>query len=104
MNGSLPPSPESWGGRPIIRCVADAEPRHRVVVTGTVGTVEMRRWRGVQTCTARLDDGTGRLTLVFTRPDPLPGLAEGMRCTVEGTVLTGETEPTVWDPVYRFEI
>jgi hypothetical protein len=83
--------------------VADAVPRSRVVVTGTVLSVEMRRWRSVAACTAQLDDGTGRLTLVFTRVRPLPGLVEGVRCSVEGTVLSGEPEPTVWNPLYQFE-
>jgi len=84
--------------------VVDATERQRVVVSGTIVALEMGPWREVAACIAQLDDGTGRLTLVFTGVRPVPGLVEGVRCTVEGTVLTDEAELTVWNPFYRFEL
>jgi hypothetical protein len=104
VTGWEPTTDDCWGGRPIARRVADAAPRRRVVISGTIVAVEMRRWRRVAACTAQLDDGTGRLTLVFTRPRPVPGFAEGVKCTVEGTVLPDDDELTVWNPFYRFDL
>jgi len=94
---------ECWGGRPVARRIVDAAPRRRAVVTGTVVGVEVRRWRQVPSYTAQLDDGTGRLTLVFTGARPVPGMVEGARCTVEATVLADGGELVVWNPLYRFE-
>ena len=104
MNGWESSSGECWGGRPVARRIADAAPRRRVEIAGTVVHVEVGRWRRVAACTASLDDGTGRMTLVFTGTRPVSGLVEGARCRVEGTVLAEDGELSVWNPLYGFEL
>jgi hypothetical protein len=50
-----------------------------------------------------LDDGTGRLTLMFSGVRSVPGMTAGVRCTVEGTTLPDERGLALWNPLYRFE-
>jgi DNA/RNA endonuclease YhcR with UshA esterase domain len=83
--------------------VVDAAARRRAVITGTIVAVEVRHCRRAPACTARIDDGTGQLILVFTGARRVPGLVEGTKVTVEGTVLDEEEGLAVWNPFYRFE-
>jgi hypothetical protein len=54
-------------------------------------------WHG--SCAHRfgIDDGTGPLTIVFGGVQSVPGMAEGVRYTVNGTALADE-EGIVWNP------
>jgi hypothetical protein len=101
--GWEPTSGACWGGRPIVRRVVDAGPRRRVVVRGTIVDSQRRIWRGMAASAFELDDGTGRLTLVFGGVRPVPGMVTGVRCTVEGTALPYEDGLALWYPHYRFE-
>jgi hypothetical protein len=97
---------DTWGGRPVARRLADAAPRHRVVVTGTVcGTGTARSGalgpRGSFWC--ELDDGTGRIGLLFLGRSDVPGLTHGVRCTVEGTARPERGGLVLWNPLYRLE-
>jgi len=98
-----PAEPACWGGRPIARRIADAAPRQRLVVRATVASVCMGRWRGSPACTVELDDGTGRLRAVFSRARPVPGMAVGTCCAVEGTVHVDGDGLALWNPAYSFE-
>jgi hypothetical protein len=103
VNGWEPSSGNSWGGRPIVRRIADARARHRVVVTGKVVETRPCIWRGLAAHAFGLDDGTGRLTIVFGGVRTVPGMVPGVRCTVEGTALADERGIVLWNPFYRFE-
>jgi hypothetical protein len=103
MTGWEPTTGDCWGGRPVARRVADCTPRRRAVVTGTIVATEMARWRRMPAYICQLDDGTGRLTLIFGSPRPVPGIVSGARCTVEATVLSNGGGFVLWDPYYRFE-
>ena len=103
MIGWEPTSGDCWGGRPIARCIADARPRRRVVVSGKVVDSRRRIWRGMAVHACALDDGTGRLTIVFGGLRSVPGMVEGARCTVEGTALPDGQGIALWNPFYRFE-
>ena len=92
-----------WGGRPVCRRIADLSPRQRLVVTGTITGAEAMRWRGRCSFVCQLDDGTGRIALVFTGPRPVPGMCPGVRCTVEATALDNGHSLFLWQPFYRFE-
>jgi hypothetical protein len=96
-------SDDTWGGRPIAHRVADARARQRVVVTGKVVDAQLRIWRGSAAHVYAIDDGTGRLAIVFGGLCPIPGMVEGIRCTVEGTALADEEGIALWYPKYRFE-
>jgi hypothetical protein len=99
-----PTSGGSWGGRPIARCIADARARRRVVITGKVVDAQACTWRGFAAHVYAIDDGTGRLSVVFGGVRSIPGMIEGVQCTVEGTALADEGGIVLWNPFYRFEL
>lgn len=93
----------TWGGRPVARRIADAVPRGRVVVTGTIcGAETAQRGGGVfYECT--VDDGTGTLVAVFMGRASVPGLTVGARWTLEGTAHAARGRIEVLNPRYRLE-
>jgi hypothetical protein len=103
MSGWEPTTGDCWGGRPIARRIADCAPRRRVVVTGIIVATDVARWRCIPAYICRLDDATGRLTLVFNGPRPVPGIVTGARCTVEATALSNGHGVALWNPHYRLE-
>ena len=103
MTGWEPTTGDCWGGRPIARRIADCAPRRRVVVTGTIVATEVARWRRTPAYICQLDDDTGRLTIVFGGPRPIPVIVKGARCTVEATALSNGHGLALWNPHYRFE-
>ncbi len=102
MNVWEPTPGDTWGVRPIARRIADVRARQRVVVTGKVVDAQRCIWRGSGAQAFGLDDGTGRLTIVFGGARSIPGMVEGMYCTVEGTALSDERGMVLWNPFYRF--
>jgi len=89
-----------WGGRPLARSVAQAHPRRRALLTGTVRTVRARTGPGVQV-EADLDDGTGRLALCWLGRHRVPGVAAGSLVVVEGTVVERRGRPMILNPRYE---
>jgi hypothetical protein len=98
-----PTSGDSWGGRPIAHRIADAAPRRRVVVTGTIVAAELGCWRRTPAFICRLDDDTGCITVIFGGQRPVPGMIKGALCTVEATALSNGGGLLLWNPHYRFE-
>ena len=98
MNNGAPTADDSWGGRPIARRIAGARARQRVVVTGKIVDAQLRIWRGSAARVYAIDDGTGRMAVVFGGLLPIPGMVEGTRCTVEGTALADEQGIALWYP------
>lgn len=94
---------DSWGGRPVARRIADASPRGRVVVTGTVSSVGTVALGGSVSSSCMLSDGTGEIGLLFIGRNTVPGLVAGARCTVEGTARMGSGQLVLWNPLYRLE-
>lgn len=92
-----------WGGRPVAVTVRDAEPRGRVVVTGTILDLDVVDRGGVASLLGRLDDGTGQIDLLFLGRVDVAGLGKGIRCTVEGTARMGGGRLVIWNPLYRLE-
>ena len=93
--GSTPAA--SWGGRPVARCVADARPRRRAVLTGRL-TGSRCRVEGLELV---LDDGTGSIALFFLGRRGVVGLTPGALVTVEGTVLDRHGRRTILNPYYE---
>lgn len=50
---------------------------------------------------AELYDGTGTLTLVWLGRRSIEGIAPGVHLVVEGTVTSGGTSRTLFNPAYR---
>jgi len=93
----------SWGGWPIAQRIADALPRNRVLVTGTIRDTSTVIVGGSPSYHCVLDDGTGVLGLLFLGRRSVPGLVVGTRCTVEGTARMAADRLVVWNPLYRLE-
>lgn len=104
MNAWEPASGDWWGGRPIARRIADADPQRRVVVTGTIVDTEVGLWRRMPAYICRLDDETGCITILFGGRRPVPGMVKGAQCTVEGTAISNGRVLFLWNPHYRFEL
>ncbi len=73
-------------------------------MTGKVVDARSAIWRGSAARVYDIDDGTGRLSLVFGGARSIPGLVEGTQMTVEGTALADERGIVLWSPFYRFEL
>jgi hypothetical protein len=93
----------SWGGRPVAHRIADAIPRGRVVLTGTIRSELVVDWYGTVSYVCLLDDGTGEIGLFFLGQRRVAGMVVGTRCTVEGTARMADRRLMVWNPLYRIE-
>lgn len=93
----------TWGGRPVARRVADARPRERVVVTGTIGATATVSLGGTASYSCVLSDGTGEIGVLFIGRRTVAGLASGTRCTVEATAILQDGLLVLWNPLYRIE-
>ncbi len=93
-----------WGGKPVARRVADARPRRRVVVTGTISSLHAIDVSGSPSLSCVITDGTGEIGLVFLGRSAIAGLDVGTRCTVEGTARPGPGRLVLWNPLYRLEL
>jgi hypothetical protein len=94
---------ETWGGRPIARKVVDAEPRRRLIATGLVVAAAIQDVGGSASARYTLDDGSGRVDLLFLGRRSVADLGLGACVTIEGTVMADTTKMVVWNPIYRVE-
>ena len=92
-----------WGGRPIARQIAEARPRSRVVVTGTVRTTETVTVGRSASYRVVLRDDTGELDVLFLGRSTVAGVGVGTRCSVEGTAQLRGGRLVVWNPLYKLE-
>jgi len=99
VSGWLPDGESSWGGRPVVRAVADLQPRSRAVLSGRVRAVEVRIGPRFE---VELDDGTGVVVLRWLGRDAVPGIEVGAEIVAEGTVLVDGGRPLLLNPLYRF--
>lgn len=113
MTGWLPDGATEWGGRPVARLVADAAPRCRAVLSGTVrvvvvhrpavGTGRVGRATGWSSFDGWLDDGTGTMVLRWLGRESVPGVVAGALLTAEGTVADVHGRLLILNPLYRFD-
>lgn len=81
--------------------VIDAEPRQLVFLTGLV--TETRRSQSHGPCfEADLEDGTGRVTLVFFGRDDVEGIEPGACLTVSARALMARGRIELLNPSYEF--
>ncbi len=90
-------------GEPTFGCVeiADAPMRELVRVTGKIRAIRMQPQAGVPTLHARIDDGTGELTVVFLGRRQIPGIEVGRVVVAEGVVSEARIGRQMLNPVYR---
>ena len=94
---------DTWGGLPVAREVSAAGPRSRVVVSGVIRSACTTVTRGRSSYECTLDDGSGRLVLLFVGRRRVPGLLAGTRCRIEGTARWEDDRLVVWNPIYLIE-
>lgn len=103
MTGPESPEPKTWAGRPVARRCADARPRARAVVTGTiVSAQETKTGPGVSFYCVLADD-TGQIGLLFLGRRSVAGCVPGARCTAEGTARRDGRGLTLWNPLFTIE-
>lgn len=85
----------------VARTVAEAAPRQRAVLSGSVRAVR-DRGNPAPCCDAVLDDGTGTITLRWVGRRSVPGVGPGRAVRVEGTVLDQHGLLVLLNPLYRF--
>jgi hypothetical protein len=100
VTGWLPDGTSEWGGRAVARTVADALPRCRAVLTGSVASTAVR-WP--VSYDAVLNDGTGAIVVRWVGRESVPGVVVGALLTVEGTVSELHGHLVVLNPLYRFD-
>lgn len=99
VSGWSPPGTTVWGGRPVARRCAEAGPRQRAVLRGTVGDLRVRRMAGGVALEGTLEDGTGRIVLRWLGRHGIAGLADGTAVLVEGTVGEHRGRLVLLDPL-----
>lgn len=95
--GSTP----AGGPPPVARRLADAVPRGRVAVTGTILATWGTTMAGTTSYTCLLSDGTGKVGLLFVGRRQVRGLTVGARCQVEGTARRHGDLLMIWNPLYE---
>ncbi|MFN8106080.1 MAG: amino acid permease [Acidimicrobiia bacterium] len=84
--------------------VADIVWRDRVRVAGEVQAMRVRPWRQSAYLELTLEDGTGRLLVVFFGRRRIPGIHVGTCMTVEGTVGEHRGHLAVVNPAYEITL
>lgn len=82
-------------------CIADCGDRERVLLRGTLSSVMLRPRGGVPALEAELDDGSGRLNLVWLGRRRIAGIGPGTRIQVEGRIGVQDGERVLWNPRYE---
>jgi hypothetical protein len=90
---------------PLVMQLSAAFERCRVAASGIIVSASLwsREEGELQALGYRcvLDDGTGRIDLLFVGRYRVPGLVPGARCHVEGTARLDHGRLTLWNPLYR---
>lgn len=82
--------------------ISDASARGRIAVTGEVVSCAITRHGGSIAYRLEIDDGTGRLALLFLGRGAIPGLDVGARVRVWGTAMADGAGLVTWNPRYEF--
>jgi hypothetical protein len=85
---------------PVTR-IADAAERTVVHVCGRIAYVEVAPLEGPAQLVASIDDGTGRIEIVFMGRRLIPGIGPGQRIGVEGRVVTESGIRRIYNPKYE---
>ena len=98
-----PPPPGAPAGPPqedaVVR-VADARPRARVVLAGTIRATETATAGGSPLFRCVLADGTGEADLLFLGRSRVGGLTAGTYCRAQGRAAVRHGRLAVWNPRY----
>lgn len=85
------------GAKPIQECTA----RERVVVAGHIVAVRVAPTSSSKRFEVDVDDGSGRLTLVFMGRRSVDGVVPGARIKAIGRVCALDGRPAIFNPRYE---
>ncbi|RYB91858.1 DNA-binding protein [Nocardioides oleivorans] len=81
--------------------IADAPERELVTVSGVLRTVTLRPRGGVPALEAELDDGSGKITVVWLGRRRITGVDPGRNVTVTGCIGRQGDVPLMFNPRYE---
>ncbi|WP_061962221.1 OB-fold nucleic acid binding domain-containing protein [Demequina flava] len=84
----------------ITRSISSAAPRTIAAVRGRIVSIRIEPRDAAPQLTARIDDGTGRMDVVFMGRREIPGVEPGAMMSVEGRVSDAEDLPRIFNPQY----
>jgi RecG-like helicase len=102
---------EAHGLREEVRAEADPEvtlidrctPGERVVVRGIVRSVTVPAEGGTPAVEIDLDDGSGRVRVVWLGRRRIPGIDPGRAMVVRGRLARADERPTIYNPRYELK-
>jgi len=94
--------PPAGEGRKDVVAIGAVQVRSRVSVAGRVATVRTQSLDGVASLTARLEDATGGLYLVFSGRKEVPGIVPGVSLKASGTAGEIGGHLALLNPYYEF--
>jgi len=81
--------------------IAEALPRTRVVLQGTIALITLNPRSGKRWLEAQLRDGTGTVTLIWMGRRMIPGLQPGRLVRVRGLISDVAGRPAIYNPDYE---
>jgi len=97
-------TPSAWDRRrPIARSIIEVRVRQSLWVTGTVGETTSTTFFGRPALRCQLDDGSGRIGLLFLGRSRVAGIEDGRRCTIKGTARGSGAGLVVGNPQFQIE-
>lgn len=82
-------------------CIKDAPDREIVKLSGTLHTVTLRPRGGVPALESELDDGSGRITIVWLGRRRISGIGPGRSIRVEGRIGVHDGVRIMYNPRYE---
>jgi amino acid transporter len=98
----LDPKPAQGGLVPDAIPIGNVQPRKQVKVTGRISAIRTQSFGGVPTLTARLEDSTGGILLVFPGRKSVAGITYGASLVVWGTAGEVDGRLAILNPLYEF--
>lgn len=81
--------------------VASCQDRQKVRVTGTITSVERELGEGSPAVVAELDDGSGRMRVIWMGRREIPGIEPGTKLTVSGRIVADGDHRVMFNPGYE---
>jgi amino acid transporter len=81
--------------------IGDLHERERTRIAGRVHALRVQPWSGQPTLECTVDDGTGRMTVVFLGRRHIAGIEPGARIVVDGMVGRRGEQLVILNPDYR---
>jgi len=81
--------------------IVDVRPRDHACVEGRIVAIRVEPHDAPPQFAAQVDDGTGRIDVIFMGRRAVPGIEPGAHVVVEGTVCAAQALPRIFNPAYQ---